>query len=741
MTRLSDAGLKVAPKKCHFFQSQVAFPGHIVSAQGISTEDSKTQCIVEWPQPKNIKEVRQFTGLCAYYRRYVKNFSQIARPLHKLTEKERPFLWTEECTKAFNDLKRALTSSPILAYPIPGVEYILDTDASAEALGSVLSQVQDGHERVICYYSRTFNKPERNYCVTRKELLAIVDSVKHFHQYLYGSKCTVRTDHGSLAWLMRFSNPESQLARWIETLSMYDITIKYRPGRMNANADGLSRIPCDMCHYCSKQEDLSAQRAAKKTISHESCRKMTLRSNTQTVEENDTLEENPQGSSWITMKTPQDLRDGQLNDSIIRIVLGWKESDSKPKWDDISHMCLTVKHYWSQWDRLKIIKGVLYREWYKTQGGPPTHQLVLPEIWRTEVLTLLHDNICAGHMGIHCTLARLRARFYWVGFKDDVVNKCNTCHACQARNMPTKPIKAPLKPYIVGVPMERIQMDIIGPLPETSLGNKYVLSVTCCFTKWTEIYPLKNITAKTVASTFVKEFICRYGLVREIHSDQGRQFESELFKEMCSLLGIEKTRTTAFYPASDGLIERTQRTIEDMLSKYIKANQRDWDEVLPFMLMAYRSSKQESTKHTPNIMFLGRETDLPVDLLYPPPPVESDDCSTNEYVAELKYRLKTVHEMARNSFMEAGQKQKLAYDRKVSKHTYKVGDAVWLRSYAKPKGLSRKLQLRWEGPFKIVGKISDLTYKIQRSRKADFKVIHFNRLKPYRGNLSSWFKK
>ena len=587
------------------------------------------------------------------------------------------------------------------------MEYILDTDASAEALGSVLSQVQDGHERVICYYSRTFNKPERNYCVTRKELLAIVDSVKHFHQYLYGSKCTVRTDHGSLAWLMRFSNPESQLARWIETLFMYDITIKYRPRRMNANADGLSRIPCDMCHYCSKQEDLSAQRAAKKTVSHESCRKMTRRSNTQKVEENDTLEENPQGSSWITMKTPQDLRDGQLNDSIIRIVLGWKESDSKPKWDDISHMCLTVKHYWSQWDRLKIIKGVLYREWYKTQGGPPTHQLVLPEIWRTEVLTLLHDNICAGHMGIHRTLARLRARFYWVGFKDDVVNKCNTCHACQALNMPTKPIKAPLKPYIVGVPMERIQMDIIGPLPETSLGNKYVLSVTCCFTKWTESYPLKNITAKTVASTFVKEYICRYGLVREIHSDQGRQFESELFQEMCSLLGIEKTCTTAFYPASDGLIERTQRTIEDMLSKYIKANQRDWDEVLPFMLMAYRSSKQESTKHTPNIMFLGRETDLPVDLLYPPPPVESDDSSTNEYVAELKYRLKTLHEMARNSLMEAGQKQKLAYDRKVSKHTYKVGDAVWLRSYAKPKGLSRKLQLRWEGPFKIVGKISD----------------------------------
>lgn len=738
LSRISEAGLKVAPKKCHFFQSEVTFLGHIVSRDGVATDPSKTQCIADWPQPKNVKEVRQFTGLCAYYRRYVKNFSQIARPLHKLTEKDSPFLWTEECSKAFKELKRLLTSSPILAYPILGLEYFLDSDASAEALGSILSQIQDGHERVIGYYSRSFNKQERNYCVTRKELLSIVDSVKHFHQYLYGSKCTVRTDHGSLAWLMRFSNPESQLARWLETLSLYDLTIKYRPGRLNSNADAMSRIPCDWCNHCTRQEALSAQRSAKKTVTKDSCRKMTLRSHTQAVAEDDSLEKTPQGSAWITMKTPQDLRNGQLNDPTIRVVLGWKESDHKPKWDEISHLGSEPKHYWSQWDRLKLINGVLYREWYETQGGPSTLQFVLPEVWRAEIMTLLHDNICSGHMGIHRTIARVRARFYWVGFKEDIVTKCNTCHACQARNMPTKPTKAPLKPYTVGVPMERVQMDIIGPLPETRLGNKYVLTITCCFTKWTESYPLKNITAEAVASTFVKEFICRYGLVKEIHSDQGRQFESQLFKEMCDLLGIDKTRTTAFYPASDGLVERVQRTIEDMLSKYIKSSQRDWDEILPFVLMAYRSSKQEATKKTPNLMFLGREIDLPVDLLYPSPPVDPES-PKDEYVVKLQNKLKKVHEMARNSLLEAGQRQKLAYDRRVNKHAYKVGDAVWLRSYIKPKGLARKLQLRWEGPFKVVGKISDLTYKVQKSRKADFKVVHFNRLKPYRGNLSSWF--
>ena len=195
LTRLSEAGLKVASKKCHFFQAEVNFLGHIVSKEGVATDPSKIKSIIDWPQPKNVKEVRMFSGLCAYYRRYVEGFAKIARPLHKLTEKDCPFQWTDECQAAFDELKRRLTSSPILSYPIPGLEYVFDSDASSEALGSVLSQVQDGHERVICYYSWSFTRQKGNYCVTRKELLAIVDSVKHFHHYLYGSKCLVRTDH------------------------------------------------------------------------------------------------------------------------------------------------------------------------------------------------------------------------------------------------------------------------------------------------------------------------------------------------------------------------------------------------------------------------------------------------------------------------------------------------------------------------------------------------------------------
>ena len=737
LTRLQEAGLKVAPKKCHFFQPEVHFLGHVVSKHGVSTDSSKTQCVRDWPQPQNVKEVRQFMGLCAYYRRFIFQFAKIARPLHQLTELNRPFVWDKDCQSAFVELKRLLTSSPILAYPLVGSPYILDTDSSAESLGSILSQIQDGEERVICYHSRTFTKAERNYCVTRKELLAIVDSVKHFHHYLYGSKCVVRTDHGSLTWLMRFTNPEGQLARWLETLALYDITIQYRPGRLNSNADAISRIPCNRCDHCTRQETLDGERADKKGVTHFPCRKMTLRSHTQTSDD-DSVEENPQSTSWIMSKTPQELRNAQLSDPSIGLVYEWKEkSTSKPSWDEISHLGPSSKHYWTQWDRLIISNGVLYREWHEVSGNTRL-QLVLPEIWRNEVTNLLHDNVCAGHLGINRTIARVRARFYWVGYKQDILNKCNTCHVCQARKMPAKPIKAPLKPCVVGIPMERIQIDLITPLPETYSGNKHILTVTCCFTKWTECYPLKNITAKTVASTLVDQFICRFGVPKIIHSDQGVQFESLLFQEMCELLGIEKTRATAFHPASDGLVERTHRTIEDMISKYIDANQRNWDQVLPLLLMAFRSSKQESSKFSPCMMMLGREIDLPVDLIYPAPSTELPK-SREEYVLDLQNRMYKVHELARASLIEAGQKQKRLYDRKISRYSYSINDAVWLRVYVKPRGLSKKLQLRWEGPFKVVQKISDFVFKIQKNKKASCKIVHYNRLKPYSGKVSPWF--
>ena len=253
--RLKEANLKLNPKKCNLLCRKVAFLGHEVSESGISTDPSKVQAVKEWPQPNTATEVRQFVGLASYYRKFIPSFATICKPLHKLTEKDAKFVWTNHCQNAFDTIKQLLTSAPVLSYPLlEGQPFLLDCDASNVGVGAVLSQLQNDEEKVVSYFSKCLSRSERQYCTTRKELLAVVLAVKHFHHYLFGQKFTVRTDHGSLQWLMRFKNCEGQIARWIETLSTF--TVVHRAGRVHNNADSLSRRPChnDHCKFCDRYE-------------------------------------------------------------------------------------------------------------------------------------------------------------------------------------------------------------------------------------------------------------------------------------------------------------------------------------------------------------------------------------------------------------------------------------------------------------------------------------------------------
>ena len=258
LSRLQTAGLKLSPQKCQLFKKHVCFLGHVVSEHSISTDPPKIRAVEQWSALTEIHQVRSFLGLCSYYRRFVEGFATIARPLHKLTEKKNPFQWTPECQESFMRLKQALCSSHILCYPTIRQNFVLDTYASGVGIGAVLSKVEDGKERVVAYYSRALNKAERNYCINKKELLAVVEVVKHFHHYIYDVDTVVRTAHGALTWLMRFKNIEGQMARWLETLEAYDLKIRHRIGRKHMNADGLSRLPCDDCDYCSKRPNNTA---------------------------------------------------------------------------------------------------------------------------------------------------------------------------------------------------------------------------------------------------------------------------------------------------------------------------------------------------------------------------------------------------------------------------------------------------------------------------------------------------
>jgi len=270
LRRLRSAGFKLKPEKCSLMQKSISFLGHVVSGDGIATDPEKIKVVSEWPVPTSTKEVRSFLGLAGYYRRFVKDYAGIAAPLHALTRKNQPFVWTAETMTAFETLREALTSPPILAMPNDTGEFILDTDACEYSVGSVLSQVQGGTERVIAYASRILDKRERNYCITRKELLAIVRlySLKHVKQCLMGRSFKVRTDHAPLTWLRRTPEPIGQQARWLEIMQGYEFEVEHRPGARHGNADAISRRPCSLKACACHQADQCTEETVELNSSH-----------------------------------------------------------------------------------------------------------------------------------------------------------------------------------------------------------------------------------------------------------------------------------------------------------------------------------------------------------------------------------------------------------------------------------------------------------------------------------------
>lgn len=703
LRKIRGANLKLNPKKCALFRKKVNYLGHVITSEGIQTDPAKVEAVQKWPTPKDKTEVRAFLGLCSYYRRFVKGFSEIAKPLHRLTEDKRAFCWDEACEESFRKLRTCLCETPILGYPQTDGQFVVDTDASNTAIGGVLSQRQGDREVVIAYFSKSLSRPERNYCVTRRELLAVVKTLQHFSKYIIGRKFLLRTDHAALKWLLQFKNPEGQVARWIEQLQEYDFITEHRSGKTHGNADALSRRPCpEECKHCVKQESR---------------------------EEMVQLTRTSPPRSW----GDESMREAQEDDEDIRLIVAWKKrGDEKPRWYEVAPTSATTKAYWAQWDSFVLQDGILYRKWEKPNGREFHLQLVVPRERIKDVLREVHDGVTGGHLGVKRTLTKLRERFYWLNCRADVQDWCRKCTTCAAVKGPPTRSRGHLQLYNVGAPWERIAVDVAGPFPVTESGNKYFMVVMDYFTKWPEVFAIPNQEATTVASKLVDEVICRYGVPLEIHSDQGRNFESNVFQEVCKILGMHKTRTTPYHPQSDGMVERFNQTLERHLAKLVENHQRDWDKYISPFLLAYRTAEHESTKASPAFVNFGRELRLPVDLLTGGPP--NDPITVQDYVSDLRDKMREIYAMVRENGLQSSENMKTRYDRRANTSGFEEGTLVWLHNPTRRKGKSPKLQTKWEGPYKVVTRINDVTYRIQRHPRGALKVVHIDRLAPYHGN-------
>ncbi|VDI38341.1 Hypothetical predicted protein [Mytilus galloprovincialis] len=241
LQRFREYGLKLKPKKCELFQEKVEFLGRVVSRQGMNIGPGYIEDVKKWPTPHNTKTVERFLGFANYHRAFIEGYSKIAIPLQDVTGK-RSFAGGKKQQEAFDKLREALTSAPLLALPNTSDPFILDTDASDYAIGAVLSQVQNGEERVVCYASCTLTPEQRRYCTTRKELLAVVRFTRQFRHYLFGRNFVVRTDHSSLTWLLHFKQPQGSWPGGFEKLSQYHMECDIAAGSKH-----ITRMPCPEC--------------------------------------------------------------------------------------------------------------------------------------------------------------------------------------------------------------------------------------------------------------------------------------------------------------------------------------------------------------------------------------------------------------------------------------------------------------------------------------------------------------
>ena len=371
--------------------------------------------------------------------------------------------------------------------------------------------------------------------------------------------------------------------------------------------------------------------------------------------------------------------------------------------------------------------------WESQDGKRSTLQLVILQSRMHDVLSALHNAPSAGHFYYRKTLLRVRQRFYWPGMSREIEEWCRRCERCASRKTNSQKPRAPIQVSQPSYPMERIALDILGPLPMTARKNRYVLLIGDYYTKWVEAVAIPNQEAKAVARVLLDEFICRFSAQAFIHTDQGRNFESSVFRELCSLLKIQKTTTTVYHPESDGFVERFNRTLENMLSRYIEDNQTDWDLHLQSVMLAYRSAVQDTTGYTPHFLMTGREINPPIDVMFRGTQQPSTPCAPPEYIAQVRQALQSAYERVRKNTQSCHRRQKDYYDRRVHGSPYSVGDRVWLHVPYVKRGRTPKLCRPWQGPYTVIKKLSDVTYRIQQSGngRRRSQVVHFNRIKPY----------
>jgi len=697
LERLRTAGLQLDINKCEFEVQTTKYLGFILEAgKGIRMDPAKVSAILEWKAPTCVKDVRSFLGFANFYRQFIRGYSDIIRPLTELTKKGTTFVWTKAANEAFEQLKQMFVSDPILVQFDPEQDTIVEADSSGYVVGGTLSQYDNkGLLRTCAYFSRKCTPAECNYEIHDKELLAIIACLKQWEPELIGTKeFTILTDHRNLKYFMQLRRLNERQMRWAGILSRFNYKLQYRPGRLAARPDALSRRSQDM------PDGIDDERLAyrnKRLINPNKVRR-------------DYPEQPPQGR--LSNTAPEPHVHATHIEHLTSIGEQWRLAEAEDKnYERIKEAVRQKLPRFPQDLQLRTMVSectidaadrLLFRNRQWVPNSAPL---------RTRIIQDTHDSYLTGHPGRNMTYAIVARQLYWPNLSEDVRRFVNNCDKCGANTVWRQRRQGLLKPLPVPSRMWRdISMDFIEKLPMSD-GNTNLMVIVDRLGKGIILVPCKHIDTETVISKFVDRFIREHGPPSSIISDRGTQFVNDLWKGVCERLKIMRRLSTAHHPQTDGQTERANSVVEEYLRNFCTYLQTDWSPLTAIAQLAINGRDATATGISPFFLTHGYNVEpLQLDEAIP---TSEQQRPAAERANDIVTKLRQAFDIAQTELVSAQQRMEdSANRRRETPLEYKVGQKVWLDlRNIRTERPSKKLDAR-HAKYTILEKVGSHAYRL-----------------------------